>query len=172
MPNKINIRLGVKQLSDLSTQLKAYKKHIDGVGDKIVTEMVATGSAELTRNLASIPNFDGNDVGSVEAYVLKNVGVISQYGPQVVYLEFGTGIPGESVQHPQASDIGWEYNTKTSEHAHRIINGVEGWFYKPDGADKAIFTPGIRGSMSMWNTALFLRRYQSVITKKIIKDMR
>lgn len=176
MAKTIKIKLGVSSLEGLSKQLKAYKTKMKAVDGKIVETLVGTGTTILEQNLAAIPKYDGNEPGVVDTYLLTHtvgpsVGVISNYGPQVVFLEFGTGIRGQASPHPQHGDIGYNYNLKLSEHAHRMINGVEGWFYKPVDGDKALFTAGIVPSMQMWNTALALRRIYIPISKQLIKQV-
>lgn len=174
MPNKQKVRLGISELKKLSEDLKRYQKGLKVAEAKIVEELVNVGVAEASNRLAAISNYDGNDPGTIEGFKYTHtmggsVGAISSYGPQVVFLEFGTGVPGETSPHPQADDIGYLYNQKFSEHAHRTVNGVEGWFYKPLDGDEAIFTPGIRPGAYMWGTALSLRRIYIPVAKRLIK---
>lgn len=174
MPSKQYVGLGLSDLKKFKQNLINYKNGLNAAEVEIVKELVNTGVAELSNQLSAIPNLDGNDPGTVQAYTwlgtnAGSMGIISNTGPQVVYLEFGTGIPGEGSPHPQADSIGYLYNQKRSSEAHRTIDGVEGWFYKNDGMTEAVFTPGIKPGMQMWTTALRLRQLYLSSAKSRIK---
>lgn len=170
MPRNLSVNLGLKGLKDLRKELVKYQKDMDKVGSKIVTTLVNMGEAELNRNISSIQDNDGNAIGFVETSKLGGVGKISHVGDQVVFLEFGTGIPGANLKHPQSGSIGYEYNAKRSARAHRTrsSDGAEGWWYRNLETGKSTFTTGIRGEWQVYNTAMYLRRVSSTVINDVL----
>ena len=76
-----------------------------------IAQMDAVDTGQL---LGSVHGF--YSTSSREGYVFVGNGT-----PYAVYVEYGTGIIGKAMPHPQASDIGWEYDVNN--------HGTEGWVY-------------------------------------------
>ena len=173
MSRKISVNLGLSDLKKLKKELIAMKSDMNNLGNIIVRELVTQGTLMLNSNIGAISNLDGNSPGAVQSTVFGPVGQISQSGDQVIFLEFGTGIPGMIATHPRAGAIGYSYNTKRSARAHRVrsSDGLEGWWYKNLTTNMSTFTPGIRGNWQMYNTAMYLRGITSLVVKDALRGV-
>lgn len=80
----------------------------------ITRDIAQEAHRHLDQNLAAIPKYDGNAPGTTG---IENVGdgtmLVFNEGPQVAYLEFGTGAKGAAGAHPGASIAGYEHSNKT-----------------------------------------------------------
>lgn len=150
-------RLGVASMKALKKEIQDYKNSLNKATNSLVSDLVYLGTTELNRNMIGISNLDGNSPGLIAGSVFGTYGTITQSGPQIAYLEFGTGGVGQSNPHPQAVDAGWDYDLKLSDRAHRTRNGVEGWWYFNELTNESTFTPGIVANAQMFRTALYLR---------------
>ena len=157
MTQNIKISLSTSGLKQLSKELQAYKLFLNKQTKEALSDLVLLGTTDLSRRTSGLTDYDGNDAGYVDSVFTGTKGVISNIGPQIAFLEFGTGIRGQESPHPNASLVGWDYNTKTSKKAHRTVGGVEGWFYFNQTQGRAVFTPGIRPYGQMLYTSIYLR---------------
>ena len=160
-----NVGLNTKDLTKLSSYLKTLALSVKTQDNKILSTLVMQGAEIARSNLSGIVDPDGNLPGQITTEIIASVGTISNVGPQVAFLEFGTGITGASSPHPLAPNANWQYDLKTSRVANRTIEGVEGWFYYDNIQGAYRFSSGISPNSHMLNTALALRRIVNVTAK-------
>lgn len=120
------VQLGTGSLAALESSLKQLESQLrTSVPRNISTALGAIGADAVKTNLLAIPNLDGNEQGTVYLVTMGPVVRVSNVGPQVGYLEFGTGAAGQSRQHPSLGMTGithsdklqWVYPTKSGRFA-------------------------------------------------------
>lgn len=164
-----SVNEGIRRLSHLDKQLeKAMTDARDEFRDllrvKLQEELTRYGLANS--KMASTITFTNMSDG-----MIINVG--ADYG---MYVEFGTGIVGESFPHPNPGAFGvdWEYD----ENQH----GEKGWWYPTTEADPNPvkkfsksqqqwfgFTRGLPARPFMYNTWLYARRIANQVFGKHIR---
>lgn len=89
--------------------------------------------------------YTGELMNSIDGYYSPtyNVGIIKAGAYYAAYVEFGTGVVGESAAHPNPQ--GWQYDVND--------HGDEGWVYYDDDGGKFRWTKGFRSRPFMYNTA-------------------
>jgi len=163
------VGLNTTDLTKLSSYLRKLSQDVKGGSTTIVTEMVSIGLNVAQTGISNITDLDGNSPGVIQGSLLgPYTGVVSNIGPQVAFLEFGTGITGQASPHMLSGKVGWAYNQKQSKVANRTINGVEGWFYYDQFSSSTKFTNGIRPNSHMLATAMYLRNIQDDIVRSHI----
>jgi len=104
---------------DLETDLSnVLKKNMQRLVNAVVSQLQDWGDSQTK----DISNFDGN-AGSFHA-TAQQIGQDSfEIGSEFTddYIEFGTGIVGESSPHPDAMANGWDYDVNN--------HGTKGWWY-------------------------------------------
>lgn len=102
---------------------------------RFITEEKGVEFAKM--QIAQFPAIDtGELLGSITGAYNKSEhsGTIYSGAYYAVYVEFGTGIIGESNAHPQAEVHGWEYDINN--------HGEAGWFYpEKDGPESNAWSP-------------------------------
>lgn len=130
--------------------------------------------AEIGAQIASA-KYDGGDGVAVSA-VKGNDGhsAVAASGSQVAYIEFGTGIPGESEPYRgNLPTVGvpvtgaWQYYYPNALTKRTTADGVKGWFHTDENGTR--FYKGEAPGEQMWETARELQRQKITIAKEKIQ---
>lgn len=134
MANKRTIRVELSQesIAQAINEIQRYK--IDVMNK---SKLLAKRLAEIGVGIAQmyISDYDAIDTGELQSSITLKSGMVFQDGaqfyiytdcPYAPFVEFGTGIVGMKLSHPQANDYGWKYDS----HNH----GNHGWFYYKNGS--------------------------------------
>lgn len=159
-----------KAIEELEKTKKAiHQAALDIV--KTLTEMGTEKAKEL------IPVDTGEAQASILGYVLDDecIGVINASGEYCVFLEFGTGVVGQSSPHPdsdwlaEASRLtGGKYTHYLSgKHIFTTKDGRVGWLYPGDDG-KLHFTEGIESQHFMYDTLIHLRSKLMEVAKEAL----
>lgn len=140
---------------------------------KTLTEMGTAKAKEL------IPVDTGYAQASIIGYVLDEgrIGVINASGEYCVYLEFGTGVKGQSSPPPsgdweaEASRLtGGKYTGYLSgKHIFTTKDGRVGWLYPGDDG-RLHFTEGIDSQHYMYDTLLYLRSKVGEVAREALRN--
>lgn len=118
MSKKIVVELNRKSIKDAIKQLKDSKKVIQ---DQLMPEYMQR-SAEWIRDraneLVSLADIGENVKEAIKDYwfiekISNSQMVLYNISEKAAYVEFGVGIIGQSSQHPNANNAGYEYNVKS-----------------------------------------------------------
>lgn len=177
----ISFELTPQSIQSASDELKKLKTDLaDALSElaRFITEEKGVEFAKM--QIAQFPAIDtGELLNSITGTYSKSEheGTIYSGAYYAVFVEFGTGIVGESNPHPIAGVQGWEYDI----HKH----GEAGWFYPakdgpesnawhPDGRKAAgvslRWTKGIPARPFMYNTLRDLEREVEKTGGRIIAE--
>lgn len=152
----------LSEIDELIKELKAYKAKVEAAPRKIVEELAEVGRSEIQGNLGAITDVDGNHIAGSGKEVNGNKAVAFMNGSQASFLEFGTGIQGQSSPHPDANKHGWEYNTGAT-----IVNNR--WRYYDPFLNQFVVTSGIPAQMPVLRAANEVRSQASKVAKEALK---
>lgn len=155
-------RAKLSEIDDLIKELKAYKAKVEAAPNKVVEELAEIGRIEIQGNLGAITDVDGNYLAGSGKEVSGNTATAFMTGSQAYFLEFGTGIQGQSSPHPDANEHGWEYNTGAT-----IKNNQ--WRYYDPFLNKFVTTSGIPAQMPVLRAANEVRAQVSKVAKEALK---
>ncbi len=155
----IKVKLSPKSIEKAITELQMYKEEVER-RVKTLLEILTERGAEIAR--AKIIDFDavdkGNLLGSVESFVLGNVGYIRVNAEYGMFVEFGTGIVGEGSPHPLSGDYNWQYDINN--------HGEAGWHFPADDGSWPI-TKGQKSRPFMYETEQQLREEMPYFIKGV-----
>ena len=155
-------RAKLSDIDNLIKELEAYKQKLVAAPEKIVTELAEVGRKEIESNINTITDVDGNYLAAPGKSVDGNTATAFMTGSQASFLEFGTGINGQSSPHPDASQHGWEYNTGATIKNNR-------WRYYDPFLDKYVSTSGIPAQMPVLKAANEVRAQAITVAKEALK---
>lgn len=156
------IRVKLSELDDFIRDLKEYKAKVEAAPSKIVAELAEIGRKEIEGNIGAITDVDGNYLAGSGKEVNGNTAAAFMVGSQASFLEFGTGIQGQSSPHPDANVHGWEYNTGAT-----IKNNQ--WRYYDPFLNKFVTTSGIPAQMPVFKAANEVRARVEEAVKEALK---
>ena len=82
----------------------------------------------------------------------------------ITFVEFGTGIIGEAASHPEAANVGWEY-----DHNH---HGTDGWMWQSKLSDgEWHWTAGQPSRPFMYTTLRMLRDQVPDVAKQMFDKL-
>lgn len=156
---KKQVTLGVEGLSELEAYLTRYEKAIRATRKKLVDDLCETGEALL----AEYSPIEDHELKSSTASLVQHGpkqsrGVLFQAAPHAPFVEFGTGVVGQSHPHKDHHLYDWVYDTNS--------HGNEGWYYYDPDRGKVRWTKGQVASAQHLKTAVDLRS----VTKKVAKE--
>ena len=142
-------------------ELRKYRKHIERKTSLLVKHMTDYG-AEIARvkivNMGAY--YSGDLLSGVDGYFSPslNAGFVRVTSDHVAFVEFGTGVIGQSNPHKNGeylSKAAWQYATGAK--IFTTQNGKIGWIYPTDDGGFR-FTEGMPSRPFMYETALELQR--------------
>ena len=87
-----------------------------------------------------------------------------------VYVEFGTGIVGESMPHPLSAELGVSYDKNGHGDAGWWYPSEEGWYQPKDGGPLMAWTKGMPSRPFMYDTLRNLERIAEEEGGRIIAE--
>lgn len=159
----LKANLSVSRLDALLTDLKAYQQKVEAAPHKIVETLVDYGKEQIAQGIGSIRNKDGNYLATAGSYVFGDGGVAYMEGEQAAYLEYGTGVKGQSSPHPQANEAGWQYNSGST------ISSTGDWSYWDPVKGQYVHTKGIPAQMPVLKAANAIRQKEIEAAKEALK---
>ena len=136
----IKIKLSTSSISKAITELQALKVQLSSTN--MLLESACYRIIELANlRVDSIDGLsqeikDGIKIGWARPAISGNFAIITNTNDKAVYIEFGVGIVGEQVSHPNASMTGYEYDVD-SPYKKNTKFGDRTWFFGV-GPDEAI----------------------------------
>lgn len=156
----LRISLDTESLDNALKQLQMYRRRFDNEVERIIKTLTDRG-VEIARS--KVLEMDAQESGelfnSITAVynLAENIGIVKVGARHAMYVEFGTGLPGQMSPHPQPD--GWTYNT-------RGLDFDEGWLYIDRRTGKLRYTEGMRSRPFMWETARELEDLAHSLVKK------
>lgn len=150
----ITVRLDPDSVAKAISELQMYKEEVER-RVRLLVETLTDRGAEIAR--AKVVEMDavysGELLSSINSYLFafggSPVGFIRVNAEYGMFVEFGTGVIGKTVDHhPLQSAFGWEYDV--NEH------GWVGWLF-PVGDGTYRRTYGQESRPFMYETALYLK---------------
>ena len=160
----INMDLSAKSIQNAIREVEKFRKDLQNMCQELAQRLTAEG-AEIAR--MQVVSMDAWFTGELEAsiqgvyFAEEHCGVIYTDCPHALFVEFGTGIVGESgPQHPWNSEYEWEHDTNG--------HGINGWWYPaPWGwwvpkkgkhaGETMAWTDGMVSRPFMYNTMVWIR---------------
>lgn len=171
MSKKIIFSLSTDSISKAKQELIVYKKSINEKAQLIVQKLVDFGTDICRAKVIELQIPDtGNLLSKIDGYYSPNLnaGFIYCDCDYAVFVEFGTGVKGQS--HPykgQAmAQVGYQYMGGTTYVTTK--DGRVGWYYPADDGTWR-FTEGMPSRPFMYETALELRQRLDEIVKGVFK---
>lgn len=166
----ITVKLDPKSIDAAIKELNAYKKEIETKAKRLVQRLIDEGANIARVKIQSMDAVDNGDLLSgVDGYFspLLNAGFVRVSSDHVAFVEFGTGMVGMAIPHPNAeylSKASWGY--ATGQKIFTTKDGVPGWIYPTDDGGFQ-FTAGTESRPFMYETALELQREFERIAREV-----
>lgn len=148
---KITLDLSTRDINRAIRELQRYKKELNEKVSRLIETLTDYGvdvAKAQVRELGAW--YTGELESSITGYFSPTVGVgvIKAGSPYAVYVEFGTGIVGQTSPHPDPKD--WQYDINK--------HGEDGWIYFNERDDRWHWTKGFESRPFMYNTARELEK--------------
>lgn len=166
---ELDIELSKESINKALKELRKLKRNLNSNIHLAGQELAKEGCSILRDNLNSIPDQDGNALGTVYPVLALENSKIFWSGPQISYLEYGTGLVGKGTYKGDLPN-GYEYASGPFIKKHIASGKGAYWHYKTK-EDYLIRTEGIPAYAPMYQTAKVLRTlipkyYKNILTKK------
>lgn len=146
----INMELSTQSINRAIWEIRQFRTQLRQTCWELVQALAMEGAEIAKMQVASM---EAVDTGQLEQSIQglffpsERIGYVIADCPYAIYVEYGTGIVGESEPHPEAAEQ-WAYDVKG--------HGVEGWVYKSDKDGKFHWTMGYMSRPFMYNTLRWL----------------
>lgn len=138
--------------TDINRTIKALRRVRDSLTKSTEIEKALREAVNYCKSITPDKNINTYWEKTASGYRLV------QEGDSVAFIEFGTGLVGQSHPHQNQEWLGkasWIYGS--GEKQHETKNGRYGWVYPEDETGMNFkFTEGQPANMQMYQTALFL----------------
>lgn len=152
---RLSAGLSPSSLNRLLGELEAYQEKLDRAPARLNALLMETGKEVIEQTVSGIRDPIGNQPGRVSAEQDGAPGAasaaLSYAGPQVSYIEYGTGVTGQAAPHPKAGEAGWRYGSGKKIR----LSGY--WSYYDRMKGKYRSTKGIAAQMPVLKAALEMR---------------
>lgn len=157
---KITLDLSTRDINRAIRELQRYKKELNEKVSRLIETLTDYGvdvAKAQVRELGAW--YTGELESSITGYFSPTVGVgvIKAGSPYAVYVEFGTGIVGQTSPHPDPKD--WQYDINK--------HGEDGWIYFNERDSRWHWTKGFESRPFMYNTARELEKECVRIAKEV-----
>lgn len=172
MTKVIKVNLNQKSVANAIKEIGEYQKEIENKARKLAELLVETGANIAKIKIIEFGAVDtGNLLSGVSGYFnsATNVGAIQVTSDHVMFVEFGTGIVGQSSPHPNGeylSQAAWAY--ATGSHIFTTQSGRVGWYYPTDDGEFR-FTEGMKARPFMYETAKELVTRFEFMAREVFK---
>lgn len=159
--------LSVASLDKLLSDVKNYKAKVDAAPAKITERLAEIGAKAIQQNITGITDPDGNAPGIIGTQIDGSSAKVFEKGPQVAFLEYGTGEQGAASPHPKYTVAGWKYGA--GKNIRRMKNGKMMWHYFDRLRGHWRTTSGIPAQKQVFNAALTMRDSIVDVAKEALK---
>jgi len=157
---KIIFGLSTKEINRAIRDLKRYKRELNKKVSLLIETLTDYGVDVAKAQIRELGAwYTGELESSITGYFSPTLGagVIKAGSPYAVFVEFGTGIVGQTSPHPDPKD--WQYDINK--------HGEEGWIYFNERDGRWHWTKGVESRPFMYNTARELERECMRIAKEV-----
>lgn len=160
---KITVKtLNVKSIEDAIAEVKGRKQYTEKRIRAIAYALGERGEEIAKQKCREYTNGDGDLEESIWCEVKFTGGkfkvIVHMDTPYAAYVEFGTGIVGETYKHPNKEARNWDYDMNK--------HGEAGWVYQ-DAAGDHYWTQGQPAKPIMWETVQQLKEEFPSIVKEV-----
>jgi hypothetical protein len=162
--------LDPKSVEKAIKQLNAYKKEVETKTTELAQRLTTLGADIARIKIAEMgAYYSGELLSGVSGYFSPtlNAGFIRVTSDHVAFVEFGTGVVGQSNPHRNGEYLSlasWGYVTGSKIFTTK--DGKVGWVYPTDDGGFR-FTEGMPSRPFMYETALELERQYMQIAKEV-----
>ena len=166
----IRVELSPKGVASAIKELEAYKKEVETKAKLLVQRLTDMGADLVRVKIVSMgAYYSGELLSGVSGYYSPalNAGFVKVTSDHVAFVEFGTGVVGQSATHPNAEYLAkaaWGY--ATGPKIFTTKDGRVGWIYPTDDGGYR-FTEGMASRPFMYETALELQREFPRIAREV-----
>lgn len=166
----IRVELSPKGVANAIKELEAYKKEVETKAKLLVQRLTDMGADLVRVKIVSMgAYYSGELLSGVSGYYSPalNAGFVKVTSDHVAFVEFGTGVVGQSATHPNAEYLAkaaWGY--ATGPKIFTTKDGRVGWIYPTDDGGYR-FTEGMASRPFMYETALELQREFPRIAREV-----
>ena len=146
----INLELSTQSINNAIWEIRQFRNQLRETCWELVKELTMEGAEIAKMQVASMEAVDtGYLENSIQGlfFPSERCGFVIADCPYAIYVEYGTGIIGESEPHPEAAG-NWDYDVNG--------HGIKGWVYKSDKDGKFHWTQGYVSRPFMYNTLRWL----------------
>lgn len=157
---KITLDLSTRDINRAIRDLKRYKRELNKKVSLLIKTLTDYGVDVAKAQIRELGAwYTGELESSITGYFSPTVGagVIKAGSPYAVFVEFGTGIVGQTSPHPDPKD--WQYDINK--------HGEDGWIYFNERDGRWHWTKGVESRPFMYNTARELERECMRIAKEV-----
>lgn len=141
----ITFELDSKSIGRAVKQVEQYRKDLENACQELVARLTDAGEQIAKLQVISLGAFDTGELeSSIIGYYSPSLraGLVKAGAWHAVFVEYGTGVVGQSNQHPIPE--GWSYDVSG--------HGDSGWVYKSDRDGNFHWTNGMPSRPFMYNT--------------------
>ena len=157
---KITLDLSTRDINRAIRDLKRYKRELNKKVSLLIKTLTDYGVDVAKAQIRELGAwYTGELESSITGYFSPTVGagVIKAGSPYAVFVEFGTGIVGQTSPHPDPKD--WQYDINK--------HGEDGWIYFNERDGRWHWTKGVESRPFMYNTAKELEMECMRIAKEV-----
>lgn len=158
---RITFSLNKASIERAIRELEQYQADLQDACQALVERLTHEGEMVAKMYVAAYPAVDtGELMDSINGYYSPNLhaGFIRANAWYAIFVEYGTGVIGDSNRHPQKPGD-WEY-----DHNH---HGDKGWVYKSDRDGKLHWTKGMPSRPFMYDTFRELERKAESVAREV-----
>ena len=166
----IEVSLDPKVITKAIKELNKYKRQVERKTQSLVKRLTDLGADVARVKIVEMgAYYSGELLSGVSGYFspLLNAGFVQVTSDHVAFVEFGTGVVGQSNPHLNGeylSKAAWQY--ATGPKIFTTKDGRVGWLYPTDDGGFR-FTEGMASRPFMYETALQLQREFPDLVKKV-----
>ncbi len=146
----INMELSTQSINNAIREIREFRKQLKDICWELVKVLAMEGVEIAKMQVASLEAVDTGELeNSIQGlfFPQERVGYVIADCKYAIYVEYGTGIIGQSAPHPEAEGK-WDYDVRG--------HGIEGWVYKSDKDGEFHWTVGYISRPFMYNTMRWL----------------
>lgn len=158
----IDVELNTQSIRRAIRDLEYFQTELEEKCWELVQVLTIEG-AEIAK--MQVVSMDAFDTGELESSIQgmffpeERCGFVIAEAPHAIYVEYGTGIVGQSFPHPEAEG---NYEYDVNQH------GAKGWVYKSDRDGKFHWTKGYVSRPFMYNTLRWLEEAAPDMASEIL----
>jgi len=164
----IKLNLSVSSIEDAIKELRQYQDKVESAPQKIAERLAQEAVQDIENTLSGITDTDGNKIGETGYERIGSKTVVYNRGSQVKFIEFGTGIVGKSNSHPQAGQVGWQYDVGKRIYTSKTGKRIWKYYDKIKGHWRT--TSGMPAQMQVLKAALKIRRRIKEVAKEVLRE--